>query len=67
MPCAAMFLNLLSQGGHLTVNLVLTTQVYHRITRRLTPVIWVLAQTHCAITGTAGSDIYTRRLFLCKG
>ncbi len=54
MPCAAMFLNLLSQGGHLTVNLVLTAQVYHRITRRLTPVIWVLAQTHYAITGTAG-------------
>ncbi len=36
MPCAAMFLNLLSQVGRLTVDSILA-EAYHLITRRVTP------------------------------
>lgn len=53
MPCVAMFLNLLSQVGRPTDGSVLA-EAYHLINRRLTPETWVLAQTHCAITRTAG-------------
>lgn len=53
MPCNAMFLNLLSQVGVGLGNEVLA-QAYHHETRHGTPKNWVLAQTHCAITGTAG-------------
>lgn len=66
MPCAAMFLNLLSQVGRLTVESVLA-EAYHLISRRVTPEVWVLAQTHCAITNTAGWRIYTRPNQSSKG
>ncbi len=65
MSCNAMFLNLLSQveiglGSEVLAN------AYHQTARHVTSEFWVLAQTHCAITGTAGCCIYSRAPPPCK-